>query len=91
MMKEIKKLKVNIFGESYSISTDENEEDVQQAVEMVNTLIKDITAKTNFRDNFKVVVLVALQLASRLNKKSKQCDLWFSDAKRLNNLLDNEV
>ncbi|MCK4651279.1 cell division protein ZapA [Candidatus Babeliales bacterium] len=88
-MEEIKRLKVNIFGKSYSISTDENQEDVVKAVEMVNSLRSDIAQKTKLQDNFKIAVLVALKLAGRLTRTQKDLDLWLSNAKRLNDLLEN--
>ena len=90
-MEELKKLKVAIFGKSYSITTDENENDVFQAVELVNSLMKAIAGKTQLQDDSKIAVLAALQLANDLSKSRRLLDLWQTRAQDLDSLLAGQV
>jgi cell division protein ZapA (FtsZ GTPase activity inhibitor) len=90
-MKEIKKLKVNIFGQFYSISTDEHEDQIKNAAERVDSLMEQISKSTGMNDGYKISVLAALQLADTLNKKEKELDLWLSDAKRLQHLFEKHM
>jgi cell division protein ZapA (FtsZ GTPase activity inhibitor) len=90
-MKEIKKLKINIFGQSYSISTDEQEDQIKNAAKRVDVLMNHISKSTGMSDGYKISVLAALQLADTLNKKEKELDLWLSDAKRLHSLFETKA
>jgi len=90
-MKEIKKLKLNIFGKSYLISTDENEDEICAAAQELHALMEHISDKTKLQEGYKIAVLAALQLATKCNKMQKDFDLWLSHAKRLNNLLEDSA
>ena len=48
-------------------------------------------ASVNVSDHYKMAVLVALQLANDLNKVQQTLDLSLSNAKRLNDLLENNL
>ena len=90
-MKELKKLKINIFGKSYTISTDEDEEGLLRAAQLVDSLMNGIAGKTELKDESKIAVLVALQLASDLTKSRKELGLWQTTTKELDALLASEV
>jgi cell division protein ZapA (FtsZ GTPase activity inhibitor) len=90
-MEGFKKLKIAVFGKNYCIATDENEQDVSQAVKIVDALMKAISNKTHLQDDSKIAVLAALQLANDLSKSQQLLDLWQTRAQSLDNLLANEV
>ncbi len=88
MLEEKKNFKVNIFGKSYCIATDEHEDSVYRAVDIVNSLREEIIGQSKSPDEYQVAVMVAIKLAGKLVKAQRDCDLWSSDAKRLNDLLE---
>lgn len=59
---------VSIFEETYSIVTDESAELLQNAATLVDKRMKG-AAQAGIRDQKKIAVLVALQLASELLKE----------------------
>ncbi len=90
-MNEVKKLNLMIFGKNYSICTDENEEDVSQAGEMVNSLLKEFATKASTKDESKFAVLAALQLAIDLTKSRKQLKLWQTEATIIMDSLEDKT
>lgn len=66
MMSKNKHCKVHIFGDEYSLITNESEEHVKAAAAMVDALIKEIASKASVHQDKKVVVLAALQIASKM-------------------------
>ncbi len=89
-MNELKKLNINLFGKSYSITTDESEETVFRAVEIVNDLTKNIKNKAMISDEIKIAALVALQLASEVAEKRSELSLLQEKTKKMNSFLDGE-
>jgi cell division protein ZapA (FtsZ GTPase activity inhibitor) len=65
MINKNKQYKVHIFGEDYSLISNESEEHVRAAAALVDSLIKEIATKGSVHNDKKVVVLAALQCASR--------------------------
>ena len=59
------KVHVSIFGQSYSLVTDEPEMLLQKAASVVDRRMKEISS-AGFEDIQKIAVLVALQLAHEL-------------------------
>lgn len=58
--------KLLIFGDHYSIVSDEPQTHVTQAAAHVDALMKEISLKAAQVDEKRIAVLVALQLASKL-------------------------
>ncbi len=58
--------KLSIFGDSYSVVSDESEIQLHKAAARVDSLMKEISAKISHIDEKKVAVLVALQMASQI-------------------------
>lgn len=56
---------VSIFDETYSLVTDESEETLKQAAAIVDEKMREIS-RAGFRNEQRIAVLVALQLASKL-------------------------
>ena len=80
-----KQLKVTINGKQYAIATDEHDQDVLQAAQLVDTLIKSkSTAMPNASDD-KIALVTALHLATDLVKNQR---LLADDEIRLGQLVD---
>lgn len=58
--------KLLIFGDHYSILSDESQSHVAQAAAQVDALMKEISLKAAQVDEKRIAVLVALQLASKV-------------------------
>ena len=65
MTNEAKKFTVTILGQTYTIVSDEAEEQVLQAAALVDTSMQEIVKKANSLDSQKIAVLVALKYASK--------------------------
>lgn len=65
-MNEKKSYKVQIFEETYVLSSDESEVLVFKAAEMVDTSMKEISHKFAITDVKKIAVLTALRIADKL-------------------------
>jgi cell division protein ZapA (FtsZ GTPase activity inhibitor) len=66
MMNEKKSYKVQIFEETYVLSSDESEAFVLKAAEMVDASMKEISHKFAITDVKKIAVLTALRIADKL-------------------------
>lgn len=67
MSKELKKYKAQIFGESYSIVSDEEDEFVLEVVRRVDGLMKEISAQNKMViDTKKIAVFAALKATEEL-------------------------
>ena len=60
-----KKYKVTIFGDSYFLVSDELEEHLVAAAQLVDNLMRQIAEKSQTTETKRIAVLVALQLASQ--------------------------
>jgi len=65
MMQELRKYQINIFDETYTILSDESEQEINETVGMVDSLIKEITSKSSAIDSKKVAIFVALKIAGK--------------------------
>ena len=65
-MNEKKSYKVQIFEESYVLSSDESEILVVKAAEIVNTFMKEISHQCAITDVKKIAILSALRIANKL-------------------------
>lgn len=65
MINKNKQCKVHIFGDEYSLISNESEEHVKAAAHMVDLLMREIASKGSVHQDKKVSVLAALQLASK--------------------------
>jgi cell division protein ZapA len=82
-----KKYKVTIFGESYTLVSDESEKHIVDAALQVDKLMSDI-ARAGVTDVKKVAVLVALQFSSELKHLKQDLELHTLEQDRLTTLLD---
>lgn len=66
MIRSVTKCKVSIFGEVYSLVTDEAEGEVLASAHRVDTLMRHISEASHITDPKRIAVLVALQLARQI-------------------------
>lgn len=91
MSVEIKKYKARIFGELYSISSDENEKFVASVVNTVDNYMKEISLKSSGAlDSKHVAVLAALRIAQELLELQGQLDKNQGHLEKIMMLLDEE-
>lgn len=58
--------KLLIFGDHYSVVSDESQSQLAHAASMIDSLMKEISTKVPHIDEKRVAVLAALQLASKI-------------------------
>ena len=59
-------LKIHIFGDEYSLLSDESHEHIKQAALLVDDCMQDIVQKSSISSEKKIAVLGALRLASKM-------------------------
>ena len=74
MNAEKRQYTVDIFKQEYTLVSDEGEMHVLQAAAMVDTLMKQLAARSPSADHKRIAVLVALKLASDLAKARYQLE-----------------
>ncbi len=67
-------VRVNICGEEYSIKTDVDVETTKQIAEFVNQKMMELKRNSSIRDNLKVAVLSALNIAGELYEYKEKCE-----------------
>jgi len=91
MSKELKKYKARIFGELYSIVSDEEDDFVLEVVRKVDCLMKEISTKNNATvDAKKIAVLTALKVTEELLALQELMEKEQSQSDRILTLLNEE-
>lgn len=75
-------IKVDIFGESYSLKTDAPEEQVQEIVKMVNDKMQLLAQGKSVINAKKLAVWAALDLAAELHELRGSYDRLLAEALR---------
>ncbi len=88
---KVKKYKVTIFGESYFLVSDESEEHLVTAAQLVDGLMRQIAEKGQITDSKRVAVLVALQLASKTLETKDAVTLYYDKSDELITLVEKEL
>ncbi|MBD3273310.1 cell division protein ZapA [Candidatus Dependentiae bacterium] len=91
MENEFRTIKVTILGKNYTLYTDDNEQDIINAVELVDKRMKEIVAAMQNKDGYTAAVLLALELAGELKKQEKNLGLWQKKASDLGSLLASKL
>lgn len=87
-MDDTKRLTVSILGKSYSIVTDEDSKVVEEAAQMLDSLLgKVVQGPISPVDLAKKTTVVALQVAVNLLKKRDEFDVAMDKTALLNDLL----
>ena len=90
-MNTLKKYKVSIFGESYSLVSDEPEEHLVFSAQYVDEVMKNIADKSGISDQKRIAVLTALQLASRLKNYERLLESYSQKEHQLVSRIEREL
>jgi len=66
MEKSMKAYQLEIFGDNYSLVSDESEEHVISAAQLVDKYMKEIADKVTIKNQQRIAVLAAVRIASIL-------------------------
>lgn len=88
---ELKKYKVSIFGQSYVLSSDEPEDQLIAAAQLVDNAMNQISQSTKITDSSKIAVIVALQLASKNLSAIDLVEKQDQYSEKLIDLIDNQI
>lgn len=88
---KVKKCKVSIFGETYWLITDESEQQITAAANLVDTWMRDIAQSSQISDSKRIAVLVALQLASKTLAAQDALDKHQQHDRKLIDFIDREI
>jgi cell division protein ZapA len=86
-----KSLKISIMGKSYLITSDEDDELIINAAQMVDGLMKKKSEKMPLNGENRVAIVVALQLATDLLHLQSQLKGWEEEREKITSLLCNEL
>lgn len=87
----IKKYKVSLLGETYTIVSDESEEHVALCVQRINELMQGLSESLSITDSKRAAVLTALQLVSKVIQLEKRYQEKHQEHLRLIDLIDREL
>lgn len=90
-MSNVKQYKVTIFGDHYSLMSDESEETILKAASFIDTMMKEIAEKSKLQDGKKVAVLAALRAASLLTALESERESALRHYQKLSDLIDPEL
>ena len=87
-MSDQRSLKISILGKNYSIVTDEQDDILNEAAVLVDSLMQQmVTSTESSAEMFKKTTFVALQIAVDLIKKQRELKTITNSTKSLNALL----
>ncbi|MFA5074867.1 MAG: cell division protein ZapA [Candidatus Babeliales bacterium] len=84
----LKQMDITIHNKNFSINTDENEELIFQAANLVDSLLKNVSNEIKIESkDTQLTVLIALQLATKLIKNRKILKIWQIKTEKLSSLI----
>ncbi len=84
MNADLRRVRISIFGETYTIRSDERDEFLAQAARLVDSLMRDLSARAQGVESRQLAMLVALHLALELRKAedglaaTRECNLMLA-------------
>jgi cell division protein ZapA (FtsZ GTPase activity inhibitor) len=87
---ELKKYRARIFGDTYSIVSDEKETLILEAVKIVDSAMREIAEASPVVDPKKIAVLTALRIATRALHVEAVMEQEKRFSSRIMNVLDIE-
>ena len=91
MIHTVKNYKVTIFGDQYSLASDESGESIVQAATIVDTLMKEIAQHSKIADPKKIAVLAALQIACKAAVLESESDAIKCQERKLIDHINQEL
>ena len=74
MNNERRSYKINVFGDEYSLVSNESEEHMAQAASIIDVAMREIDQKARIGDAKKVAVLAAMRIVSKLLHLQKEME-----------------
>lgn len=87
-MEKANNLKVSILGKPYQVITDEAQENILEASQLVDGMMKEKTKGFPVTNEAKIAVVTALELATELGKCKKSLTTFESRVIKLDGLLE---
>lgn len=88
MNSESKRYKVTIFGDKYSLVSDQGNEGIEKITRQVDALMQEIAQKSGSVDTRSIAVLAALQLAGKLSEVEMRYQQAENNVYRILNQID---
>jgi len=88
---QAKSCKVTIFGDEYTLLSNETEAHVIESAKLIDSCMQEIASKAKISDGKKVAVLAALRIASRVLQLEAQQEKKEHQLKSLVQELDSEL
>lgn len=90
MMQELKRYQVDIFGESYTVVSDESQKEVTDTAAFVDALMKETAGKSTV-DPKKVAIFVAFKMAKKMLDLEAEKVKWVEVEKSLVKLIEEQI
>ena len=90
-MAEKQSIKVTIFGREYTLSSQENPEQINKAAQLVDAMMKSAAEQMPNVQEEKIAVLISLQLAASLSKSEELLEGFGDKAISLTHMLDQKI
>jgi cell division protein ZapA (FtsZ GTPase activity inhibitor) len=90
-MDEAKRFDIQLYGESYSIISDESEDKVFEVAKQVDDLMNLIARRTGLSDVKKIAVLTALKLATNKNELENAAIGYDDTCKKLVDMVNQRL
>lgn len=91
VMNSTKNVKVLVFGDQYSLVSDEPVEQVYEAARHVDLLMREVADALSHLENKKIAVLVALQIMSKYLALQSAATHDDQKKKELIDMIDREI
>lgn len=91
MTSSAKKYKVTIFGDAYTLVSDESESHVTQSASKLDELMAELARHSGITDTKKLAILAALQIASQAQNFEAQVEQLKIFHQRLDALLSQGI
>ena len=91
MEQQVEKHEVSIFGQTFTIVSDEGKNAINELVQNVDALMQDISKKLNNSEPKRIALLAAVELAHRLDSLKKEMNQKNEAEARLMSIVDSEL
>lgn len=88
MKEQTKKYKITIYGETYTLVSDESEASVIKSAQLVDEFMRNVSHNVGIVDTKKIAVLAALRMACMVVEGQEQKARFEREKKQLDELVD---
>jgi len=91
MNNTIKSYQLEIFGNNYTLLSDESEQHVIKSAQLVDTYMNEIAEKVPIENHQRIAVLAAIRLASILLYKEVELDGYKLEIEKMVQLISRQI